>query len=112
MPKSTNTHTEISANPSEFEMTSRQPNTSVIAQDDKGDTALHCAIKESNTDEISRLLENGADIHAVDQEGNTPLHYAGYAGIGGVFSSLATDDYFYRIIDITDFLTTDTTSTN
>lgn len=41
-----------------------------------GQTALIYAVSESNTDAIRLLIENNADINAVDNCNRTPLHYA------------------------------------
>jgi ankyrin repeat protein len=43
-----------------------------------GMTALHMAVKESNTVTASYLLSKGADPNAADQHGYTPLHTAVY----------------------------------
>ena len=41
-----------------------------------GETPLHVASEKNMTDEIVFLLENGADIHAKNSMGETPLHKA------------------------------------
>jgi ankyrin repeat protein len=43
-----------------------------------GMTALHMAIKESNTAAAKFLLSNGANPNAADRNGRTPLHVAAY----------------------------------
>ena len=47
--------------------------------DDKnknGVTALHLAVQYGNITLVKALIENGANIHAIDDAGNAPLHYA------------------------------------
>ncbi|XCA33060.1 MAG: ankyrin repeat domain-containing protein [Wolbachia endosymbiont of Polyergus mexicanus] len=36
--------------------------------------ALINAAKRGDTNEVKRLISEGADVNAVDQNGNTPLH--------------------------------------
>ena len=40
-----------------------------------GSTALHEAARKNNHKAIERLLDAGADINAVDGEGNTVMHH-------------------------------------
>ena len=40
------------------------------------DKDLHQAVRSGNTSEVVRLLTAGANIHARDNNGNTPLHLA------------------------------------
>ena len=42
----------------------------------KRETALHIACKKGNTKATKLLLQNGADVLAVDSEGNAPIHVA------------------------------------
>jgi hypothetical protein len=46
--------------------------------DTGGSTALHIAAYEQAHDLAEILLAAGADVHATDDHGNTPLHYATY----------------------------------
>jgi hypothetical protein len=41
---------------------------------------LHLAAADGNTEQIKRLLSQGADVNAKDEEGQTPLHYAVKSG--------------------------------
>ena len=45
-----------------------------------GATALHIACRQSNTEAVKILLENGASVNIVDNEGWTPLMRASLAG--------------------------------
>ena len=40
----------------------------------KNRTPLHLAARHYSPDMLAFLLQNGADIHATDNDGNTPLH--------------------------------------
>ena len=44
--------------------------------DKKGQTALHYAVHSKRVDTISTLIAAGANIHAVDSQGKTPLDHA------------------------------------
>lgn len=47
----------------------------VNEKDDRGCTALHYLVKNfDQADAVRHLLSQGADVNAVDQEANTPLH--------------------------------------
>ncbi|KAJ5663806.1 hypothetical protein N7507_004537 [Penicillium longicatenatum] len=47
----------------------------VNEKDDCGCTALHYLVKNfDQADAVRHLLSQGADVNAIDQEGNTPLH--------------------------------------
>jgi len=35
----------------------------------RGETALHCGSRKGQTAVVKRLLDNGADVHAVDEVG-------------------------------------------
>lgn len=43
---------------------------------DKNSTLLHLAAKHLNYEAIAYLASQGLDIHAQDEQGNTPFHYA------------------------------------
>jgi ankyrin repeat protein len=50
-------------------------------QNELGQTPLHRAVWEEQTDIASLFLDAGADVNAIDSStGNTPLHYAGSVG--------------------------------
>ncbi|KAJ3256837.1 hypothetical protein HK103_005081 [Boothiomyces macroporosus] len=52
----------------------------VVERDNSGQTLLHKASEEGNTEEVSKLLMYGADITAVDLSNWTPLHNAALNG--------------------------------
>lgn len=45
----------------------------VNVKNDKGKTALHLACTTGNEDMINLLLKNGADVNALDDQGNKPF---------------------------------------
>ena len=47
-----------------------------------GDAALHRASKSGHVDCIKALLDAGARIDQINEDGNTPLHLAAYQGRG------------------------------
>lgn len=47
----------------------------------RGMSAIHVATAEGKEDMVSLLLQHGADVNAVDNIGNTPLHYCGHKEI-------------------------------
>lgn len=51
---------------------------SEIAMEIEGTTPLINATMENNVDEVTALIEEGADINEADSEGSTPLHWAIY----------------------------------
>ena len=63
-------HTEIC----EFLLTS--PIIDMNFKDKKGNTYLHLAICNANTDLINTIIKKGADINAQNMNGDTPLHIA------------------------------------
>lgn len=54
------------------------------------DAPLHIAVRRGTLDDISELLEVGANINLPGDMGNTPLHYAAMAGRNEVISFLLT----------------------
>ena len=48
----------------------------VIQQNVQGETGLHIAAKLGYDEILSYLIEKGSNVHACDNHGNTPLHYA------------------------------------
>ncbi|KAK1243923.1 hypothetical protein MKX08_002061 [Trichoderma sp. CBMAI-0020] len=54
------------------------------ARVDGGDTQLHDAIRNRETDVVEYLLGHGADVEAQNKRGNTPLHWAASSGQAGV----------------------------
>ena len=51
-------------------------------------TALHCAINENQNLIINNLINSGANIMAMDKDGNTPLHFASMMGNDSVVYKL------------------------
>jgi ankyrin repeat protein len=62
----------------------------VNARDYHSRTALHNAASAGCADEVSRLVKAGADKHAMDREGATPLWIAAAAGHAHLVPLLAT----------------------
>ena len=54
----------------------RFPNGSAAARDSAGLTPMHIAAKNGDRECLTFLLTKGQDLNAVDNERNTPLHYA------------------------------------
>lgn len=48
----------------------------INTRDNQGNTALHVAIQKNHLENARVLLSNGADVHAVNVAGSTPLHSA------------------------------------
>lgn len=57
-----------------------------------GATALHVAAREGNTEIAKTLIENGADVNVVDNEGWTPLMRASLAGNKDIVALLLQRD--------------------
>ena len=53
-----------------------------------GRTALHFAALKGSPEIAQMLIDNGADINAADNEGHTPLYYAGRYGFAAVTAML------------------------
>jgi len=51
-------------------------NANVNLQNERGETALHCAVKSQNKEKVWILLQSGAKWNIPDRDGNTPLHHA------------------------------------
>ena len=48
--------------------------------DSKIATPLHDACRRGNIDLLEECLENNIPVNAMDQAGNTPLHWAAHSG--------------------------------
>jgi ankyrin repeat protein len=55
----------------------QQLNFPLTAADENGYTLLHAAASYNHLGMVQFLISNGADIHAVDKDGDSVLHYAG-----------------------------------
>jgi ankyrin repeat protein len=55
----------------------QQLNLPLTAADENGYTLLHAAASYNHLGMVQFLISNGADIHAVDKDGDSVLHYAG-----------------------------------
>jgi ankyrin repeat protein len=53
-----------------------QAGANVMAQDEDGETPMHCASRNNNPAIIRILLDFGGDVMGVDYKGLTPLHIA------------------------------------
>ena len=70
-------HLAASNNPNTEIVDQQMDETNVNATDSEQMTPLHAAaMNNSNADIVGCLLARGADVHAVDGDGWTPLHYA------------------------------------
>ena len=47
--------------------------TDVNAKDEYGDTPLHDAAREGDSEAVEILIANGADVNAINNRGKTPL---------------------------------------
>ncbi|VDK38860.1 unnamed protein product [Gongylonema pulchrum] len=52
----------------------------VNAQNELGETPLHCAVLRNDLTQIIALLAGNADVDIADNDGNTPLHIAAQVG--------------------------------
>jgi len=52
------------------------PSIDINCRDKDGQTVLHYAVESKRVDAIKLFASNGADIHALDSKGRTPLHRA------------------------------------
>lgn len=57
----------------------QQLNLPVTAADENGYTLLHAAASYNHLGMVQFLISNGADINAIDKDGDSVLHYAGNA---------------------------------
>ena len=61
-------------------------------------TPLHVAAANGKLFAVQTLLENNANVTAVDNEGNTPIHLAAISGFDDVLEELVmTKDNILRI---------------
>lgn len=51
-------------------------------------TPLHTAAREGNIENVRSLLQEGADVHALDDLGRTALYYAAFAGCAEAVTAL------------------------
>lgn len=58
----------------------------ILSSNSTGETPLHLAARNSNSEASKHLLEAGGDPNAVDCNGRTPLHAAIAADAKGVFN--------------------------
>lgn len=66
------------------------------AQDETGYALVHAAVSYSQMNVLQWLVDNGANVHAVDNEGDTVLHYSGDA---------ATASYLIQALEVDSMLT-------
>ena len=55
-------------------------NATIEFKDRDGQTAVHCAASDYDSDRIQALIRHGADVCVKDNVGNTPLHIAAQSG--------------------------------
>ena len=55
-----------------------------------GDTPLAWAVKHNQRHVVVYLIDSGCDMDKADNDGNTPLHKAGYLGFVGIVELLVT----------------------
>lgn len=70
-------------------MAKKQPKRSERPGVDRmGRTPLHYAVAEGNEQDVSRLLNEGVDVNARDDNGWSPLHFAAQANSAALASRL------------------------
>jgi len=75
-------------------------NTNMINEkDDRDCTPLHFACDAGQMDMVRFLLANGADINAVDVDGDTPLHWAALAGKTEIVPLLIKNGAFLNAVN-------------
>jgi hypothetical protein len=58
----------------------------VNAKDSDGCSLLHIAVRDNScTDVLKYLIEQGADVNALNKDGETPLDFAEHRGGGGLY---------------------------
>ncbi|PAV56248.1 hypothetical protein WR25_15689 isoform A [Diploscapter pachys] len=62
--------------------------TVVNIQNERGQTALHCAIRAGDPDSVHYLMSNQADANITDKHGNTSLHYLADAYNEAIYKEL------------------------
>ncbi|MCF7852466.1 MAG: ankyrin repeat domain-containing protein [Simkaniaceae bacterium] len=74
----TSLHLAVKSNfPDAVKLLAQTPDLDLInAKDANGDTALHLAVKQGQQIDIMNLLQAGASVHIVDNEGKDPLQSA------------------------------------
>jgi ankyrin repeat protein len=70
----------------------------------RGDTVLGLACREKNSEIVANLIENGANLDAVNKYGDTALHISAANGyLAGIEKFLAEDDPVNASIDVQNF---------
>lgn len=70
-------------------------NLSIDHKDDMGNTLLHISAQNGSKRMVKLCLRNGADINAMNKNGQTALHFAfgyGYSELGGYLVLKGADD--------------------
>ena len=70
------------------------------ARDKRGQTLLHRAVLNGQSDKVRQLIATGADVDAQDQSGRTPLHLAVTQGRPMLAADLLDFDANHRIKDL------------
>lgn len=76
----------------------------MITQDQKLMTPLHVAAANGKFFAVQTLLENGANISAVDAEGNTPIHWAAISGFDDVLEEFLSSQENMLMINLPNLL--------